>query len=264
MTVSATVPPGLPPPVLAFIAGAECRRDRIGESPARVYRLRKGGDRFFLKIVDTAYAATTYSVSREAAVLVWLQGRLAVPEVLLQTANADWECLLTRPVLGRPLSRFLAEPRLMIEAFAEAIRLLQAVPIEDCPFDAGIARRLAELDHLVERGLVAEDADLTPYPGIDTAADVLRHLRRHAPAEQAVFSHGDLGDGNVFLDRSERLHFIDLGRGGRADPWLALAFAHRNLEDEVGTGNGAGLLQRLGIADDPQRRRYFSLLDELF
>jgi kanamycin kinase len=138
------------------------------------------------------------------------------------------------------------------------------VPVEGCAFDSRIARRLTELRYLLERGLAADDADLQPYPGIQSNADLLRHLSATEMREDVVFAHGDLGDSNLFLDDAGDLYFIDLGRGGLADRWLDIAFAHRNLVEELSSEAAETLLKKLAIPDQPARRRYFEMLDELF
>jgi kanamycin kinase len=94
----------LPQPILAFVSNCEVRRDRVGESPARVYRFNRKNDLFFLKISRKIYSPTTFGVTREAQVLEWLQGRLNVPELVRHAANDRWECMITRSVPGRPLS----------------------------------------------------------------------------------------------------------------------------------------------------------------
>ncbi|QPF76346.1 aminoglycoside 3'-phosphotransferase [Roseateles sp. DAIF2] len=261
----------LPPEVRRFIGDAALRRDPVGESPCRVYRFDKGGAGFFLKLCPKPYANTTYGALREARLIDWLGGggRLLVPELVLAVGAAEGECLITREVPGRPLSALLASrPEAAVEIFVEALRQLQAVPARDCPFDAGIAMRLAELRRLLAQGLCADDADMAQWPEIQAAtpAALLAHLELRRPErEDLVFSHGDLSDGNVFVDEArERLHFIDLGRGGLADRWLDIAFAQRNLREELGEAPAQRLLDGLGRPDQPQRRRYFEQLDELF
>lgn len=263
----------LPAEVRRFVGGSPLWRDPVGESPCRVYRFDKGGAGFFLKLCPKPYVATTYSALREARVLDWLAGasRLRVPELVLAVGAAEGECLITRELPGRPLSALMGSQPAAAEAvLAEALRQLQAVPLRDCPFDSGLDMRLAELGLLIERGLCADDAELLGYPGLPAnaaPAAVLDHLARTRPAQEDwVFSHGDLCDANIFVDEREQLHFLDLGRGGRADRWLDIAFAVRALRDDLDEGEAAAqrLLQGLGRPDQAERRRYFELLDELF
>ncbi|WYX25812.1 phosphotransferase [Achromobacter xylosoxidans] len=177
------------------------------------------------------YAPTTYSVRREAQVLQWLAGHLNVPEVVRVADNADGDFMLTRRMPGVPLQARMGDADTAIGLFGEALRQLRAVPADDCPFDAGAPMRLRELDYLLARGLCADDHDLTQWPGLATPADLVARLHATLPREDPAFSHGDLCDNNVFVDERDRLHFIDLGRGGVADRWQDVAFIHRNLRD---------------------------------
>lgn len=253
----------LPPAIARFTEGACWTLDEIGESPCTVHRVTKGGNVFFIKTSPAVYATTTYSVRREAAVLRWLDGKLSVPEVILTATTKDAEYMITRAVPGQPLG-LVADKRRVVEAFREALHLVQSVPVDDCPFEAGAAMRLRELDYLMAHGLVDDDADLAQWPGLATPADLVRRLQDTVPVEDTVFSHGDLGDSNVFIDAHERIHFIDVGRGGRADRWLDIAFVVRDLRETVSREMADAFLGTLGREDAPDKRLFFEQLDELF
>lgn len=254
----------LPPEVFKFLEGAEILRDRVGESPVRVYEVRKGNDRFFLKFSHRRFSSTTYSVRREARVLKWLSGKVSAPDLLLYEENPTWECMVTRAVPGTPLSAFLKDESYCVEAFAEAIRQLQSISIEDCPFDSGIAVRLAELAELIRMGKTDPGADLSAFPDVRTPDDLVALLKSNTVTEDPVFSHGDLCDNNLFIDERDRIFFLDLGRGGVADRWMDIAFACQNLIYEYPQPPVEKFLSRLNLTDQPERRRYFEMLDELF
>jgi aminoglycoside phosphotransferase len=196
--------------------------------------------------------------------LRWLSGRLRVPELICAEQNEGYEHMITRGVPGAPLSSLMANERAAIDLFLEALRQVQSVPAADCPFDASASARLRELDYLLGKDLVADDYDLLQWPGLATPADLQAHLKATVPPEDLVFSHGDLGDINVFVDAREELYFIDLGRGGRADRWLDITFIHRNLREEISASAAAAFLARLGLPDAPAKREFFEQLDELF
>jgi aminoglycoside phosphotransferase len=257
------MPMTLPPSIAQFIDGATLKRETRGESPCQVHRFRKGTDVFFLKSSAAVYAPTTYSVQREAAVLRWLSGQLKVPDVVVSAETDEAEYMVTRAVPGRPLSAVKSgqHASLMLQ---EALRQVQAVPIGRCPFDSRVAPRLRELDYLMVRGLIDEDCDLQQWPGLATPADLRALLQATMPAEDLVFSHGDLGDSNVFLDGADDLWFIDAGRGGIADRWLDIAFVHRELRESISGPSAALFLQQLDRPDEPARRRFHEQLDELF
>jgi kanamycin kinase len=258
------LPLDLPKAVVHFIAGAALIADEIGESPSHVHHFTRGNDRFFLKMSAAIYARTTYSVLREARVLDWLSGRLAVPEVVLAASTADGEFMITRAVPGESLAARIATGRPVVELFRDALHRLQAVPVADCPFDSGVEVRLRELAYLLDHGLTADDCDLDQWPGIAEPQDLLAHLEATRPDEDLVFSHGDLCDNNVFVDDRDNLHFIDLGRGGRADRWADITLVLRNLRDDVSDDAADDFLAAIGQADDCAKRTFFEQLDELF
>jgi aminoglycoside phosphotransferase len=253
----------LPPAIAQFTQGTQWTRDKTGESPCDVHRVVKGRDVFFLKMSPAVYAPTTYSVKREAAVLHWLSRRLSVPEVVLTAETDEAEYMLVRAVPGKPLGSMTAHGR-VLDVFREALRQVQSVPLADCPFDSGVAMRLRELDYLLARGLTADDVDLGQWPGIATPADLLQRLQATMPVEDLVFSHGDLGDSNVFVDEHDGIHFIDVGRGGKADRWLDTAFVHRDLRETISPAMAGEFLDMLDRPDAPDKRLYFEQLDELF
>lgn len=242
-----------------FIRDAALHRDAIGESPCQVRSFRRGNELYFLKTSPAIYANTTYSVLREAAVLQWLSGKVNVPEVMLTAQDTQQEYMITRAVPGVPLAEHLDDEQRALALFQEALRQLQAIDITDCPFDSSAAVRLRELEFLVSEGLIDADYDFDAWPGLHTPQDLLARLHATIPDEDLVFSHGDLGDSNVFVHNNE-LYFIDLGRGGKADRWLDIAFAHRNLRDDVSEAIATQLLP----TDAPTKRTFFEQLDELF
>lgn len=249
----------MPGSIKNFIGNAVLQRDEIGESPCQVHSFQLGSELYFLKTSPTIYASTTYSVLREAAVLRWLSGKVNVPEVVLTAQDEQQEYMITRAVPGVPLAQHLGDESRAVALFQEALRQLQSIDISDCPFDSSAAVRLRELAFLIGEGLIDEDYDFDAWPGLHTPQDLLTRLHATIPSEDLVFSHGDLGDSNIFVHNNE-LYFIDLGRGGKADRWLDIAFAHRNLREEVSAAAAAQLLS----TDAPAKRRFFEQLDELF
>lgn len=247
------------PTVKRFIGDALLHRDEVGESPCQVHSFKRGNELYFLKTSPTVYASTTYSVLREAAVLQWLSGKVKVPEVILTAQDEQQEYMITRAVPGVRLAE-----RLSVALFEEALRQMQSIAITDCPFDATAAVRLRELAFLVSQGLIDEDYDFDAWPGLDTPQDLLARLHATMPQEDLVFSHGDLGDSNILVTDKDELYFIDLGRGGKADRWLDIAFIHRNLREDLSTKAATEFLKNLDRPDSPSKRQFFEQLDELF
>ena len=243
-----------------FIGDATLQRDEVGESPCSVHSFRRGKELYFLKASPAIYADTTYSVLREAAVLQWLSGKVNVPEVVLSAQDEQQEYMITRAVPGAPLAEYLEDEQRTLALFQEALRQMQSISIADCPFDSSAAVRLRELEFLISQNLIDEDYDFDAWPGLATPQDLLARLHATMPQEDLVFSHGDLGDSNIFVTDNDELHFIDLGRGGKADRWLDIAFAHRNLREEISDDLAAQLITN----DHSTKREFFEQLDELF
>ncbi|VVN31222.1 Aminoglycoside 3'-phosphotransferase [Pseudomonas fluorescens] len=254
----------VPRVIARFIGEAALVADEVGESPCHVYGFTRGNDRFFLKACAAVYAATTYSVLREARVLEWVDAHLCVPEVAVVAESAEGEFMITRCVPGEPLQARSHDQGAVLALFREALRQLQAVPIADCPFDASASLRLKELEYLFARDLCEKDYDFQQWPSLNTPEELLVRLHATLPSEESGFSHGDLCDTNVFVDAHDQLHFIDLGRGGIADRWLDIAFVHRNLRENVSQNVANKFLEELGEADQPVKRGFFEQLDELF
>ncbi|KAA6168642.1 aminoglycoside 3'-phosphotransferase [Pseudomonas marginalis] len=254
----------LPRTITRFIGDAPLIADDVGESPCDVFSFTRGNDRFFLKTCAAIYAPTTYSVLREARVLQWVDGHLSVPEVAVIAQSADGEFMITRCVPGAPIQVRIDEPGTLSALFHEALRQLQNVPIAGCPFDSSVSQRLNELKYLLAHDLCAQEPEPHPWPDLNSPEQLLAHLHAARPKEDPVFSHGDLCDTNVFVDTQDRLHFIDLGRGGIADRWLDIAFAQRNLREDISEQSAQDFLDRLGEPDKPAKREFFEQLDELF
>ena len=90
-------------------------------------------------------------------------------------------------------------------------------------------------------------------------------LKTEKPEEELVFSHGDLGDSNIFVKDGKVSGFIDLGRSGRADKWYDIAFCVRSIREDIGEEQYVELFfDLLGIKPDWENIKYYILLDELF
>lgn len=259
----------LPPGLRRLLAGYDLEEDGEGMSPTRVFRMRRGATALYLKTSDERFDGTTYDVARERDVMAWLSGRLAVPEVIGFERHEGRSFLLMTEMRGESLARRFErapDPFEAAERFAEAVVRLRSVPAADCPFESGLELRLGELDLLLRRGLADTDTDHweddTPFT---EPHDLYAHLVANRPSEGRAFTHGDLCDANLFALPDGGLGFIDLGRGGVADPWGDIAFCVREMRGM--TDDPAPLdrfFQGIGREPEAERIRYFLLLDEMF
>lgn len=245
-------------------------KDAAGMSPARVYRLIGRRENLYLKVSDTQYRGTTYDVEREKDLLLWLRGKLPVPEVLHFEQYQNASFLLMREVPGLVGSAYAQEqrdPQKMTRIYAEGIRLLQSVDISDCPFSSDIDFRLSELNYLLENNLA--DTDLENWEADTPFSDpheLYAFLKSHKPTQEWTFSHGDFGDSNIFITDDRISGFIDLGRSGKADKWCDIAFCVRSIQHDMDNPQAHLdlLFSLLQIEPDWEKIRYHILLDELF
>ena len=203
---------------------------------------------------------------REREMLVWLQGRLPVPELLEACEQDGISYLLMTSAPGETAisDRLLRDPPALVRALAESLRLLWSLDVRDCPADATLSYKLAAARRNIDEGLV-DLADFTENNPGETPRSLFGKLSADRPDEDLVFSHGDFCLPNVFLRDGKPACYIDLGRAGVADRWQDIALCVRSLAYNVGSTAYTPLLYAcLGVEPDEQKRRYYTLLDELF
>lgn len=182
----------------------------------------------------------------EAARLEWMRRRgLPVPRVVAHGPRF----ILMSVMAGVDAARSKAPPATIVRALANGLRLLHAMPTDDCPFDRTLAVTMAEARDLTRVGLVA--------------TDVLAELEATCPDnEDLVFTHGDYCLPNVM---TEPLGFVDCGRAGKADRYQDLALAARSTIRNLGPEWVAPLWEAYGL-DHPDEAKlaFYTLLDDLF
>ena len=134
----------IPTPLLA---GYRATRVLAGESGGTVERLdAKGEPTLYLKQGTGRIAE---DIADEAARLGWLAGRLEVPTIRHFARTADEASLLTTTTAmpGETIDTVIeaAPERLpdLIAPLAAFLRPLHALPVDECPFDAGAPRLVA-------------------------------------------------------------------------------------------------------------------------
>lgn len=257
------------PQLNKLIKKYRCIKDTEGMSPAEVYKLVGGNENLYLKMTDSRYKGTTYDVEREKDMMLWLKGKLPVPEVLYFEQYGSWNFLLMSEVDGVMCSEeyeIHKNPKKIIELYAECIKLFQSIDSSDCPFNNNTDNRLTELDYLLNNDLADVDCENweedTPFK---EPRELYDFLKTNKPSEELVFSHGDLGDSNILVRNNKISGFIDLGRSGKADRWYDIAFCIRSIRDDIGEEKYVKLFfELLGIEPDWEKIKHYILLDELF
>lgn len=259
----------LPEAIKAFVKMKEYTVNDIGKSDSEV----RVFDEYVLKIQPA-----TASTDNEARMLIWLKGKVSVPELNAYEKQDGTAYTLTSRMTGKMLCdvEYLDNQDRLIKICAEGIRQLWAVDISTCP--GSISRldvRLKEAREKVESGLInAEDLepDTLSSNGFSDIYELLEWLEVNRPTEDIVLTHGDFCLPNLFADGDRFMGFIDLGSAGPADRWQDIALLLRsikyNLDGVYGGPKRDGfsaekVLSALDIEMDSDKLKYYLLLDQL-
>jgi kanamycin kinase len=198
----------------------------------------------------------------EAERLGWVQGRVPAPRVLEQGGDADGTWLVTAEVPGRSAvdPRWIAEPAAAAAAIGRGLRLLHnALPVDACPFDWSVERRLARADERIADG--EGPAGRTPEHPNPDLAETRARLGEPPSIDRLVVCHGDACAPNTLLhDVGTFAAHVDLGSLGVADRWADLAVAAWSTEWNYGPGYDGFVYEGYGIAPDQRRIAYYRLL----
>ena len=248
-------------------------KDRIGCSSAGVYRYERNGDVLYLKIAEVSD-----EIRRERDLLVWLKGRAPVPDVvhygeqdgnaflLMTKVDGFMTCDCPRDAIGEQDK--VHEPiGQTVKLLADALLMLQAVDIRDCPFENTLDTKLKAALYNVEHDLVDMD-DFEEGNDFDSPMGLYRWLVENRPPEELCFTHGDFCLPNIFIDGQTVTGFIDIGRSGIADKWQDIALCVRSLRHNLRHTESQKyidlLFAHLGIQPDKAKIHYYIMLDELF
>lgn len=259
--------PALPAGLAETLAGYRWVGDTVGQSEGAVYRLtdKAGVPDLFVK---HGAGRPADDVTDEMTRLLWLSGRLPVPQVcaFVRTAQEAW--LVTSALPGETALELMASSKdsceALVDTLAYLLRQFHALPVDECPFSAGLAPKLKAARARIDGGLV-DIADFDEERQGWSADDVWRALQMMgAPVEDPVVSHGDFSLNNVLVNAGAVTGCIDVGRLGIADRYQDLAIVWNGLR-EFGPQFQDRFLRQYGVpAPDEQKLRFYMMLDELF
>lgn len=214
----------------------------------------------------------------EVARLRWAAGRAPVPSVVVApgdtgsgaAATTGW--LLTDAPPGVPADdpqhRMGSVEALLAALGAGLRRLHDTLPVDRCPFSAGLGTTLGRADQRLAEGDIDPDRLRGAYRH-RTAAQLVDHLHATVPTEpepDRVVAHGDPCLSNLLVDpRSGLLSgVVGLGRLGVSDRYRDLAVVVRSLVDDLGPEVVWRFLDAYGVPHpDPARLEFYVLLDDL-
>lgn len=265
----ATTPISIPEAIRQHLGNEACVRDQTGMSRSQVLLFED----LVLKIQPESAEA-----DNEQAFLRWAMGRLPVPKLEAYLVEDGMAYTLTERLKGSMLCdrEYMLQPQRLTELVAEGLHCLWSVSTEGCPDQVSpLAHRLAAAEKKLEAGQIdlVNVAPGTYGPGgFSNPEALLSWLETNRPEEDVVVTHGDYCLPNLFGDQGKLLGFIDLGKAGPADRWQDIAIAQRSLHHNYCGNYGPSysgyqphlLLDILDVAEDPEKERYYLLLDELF
>lgn len=233
----------------------------MGCSGSQVFHIGHG----YLKIVPRA---SLMNLRAEKDRMLWLQGRLPVPEVYYYGVDEQNEYLYMSEISGIMACDPVFHNNMpeLINLLAEALHMMHAVDITDCPFDQRLSYRLDLAHQGVLQDKIAEEEIKAHYPDM-TPATLYEHLVRVRPTkEDLVFTHGDFCLPNILLDRERHRvsGFIDLEYAGVADRYRDLERACWSLGYNFDRTWIPALLQAYGLEEVNQEKlEFYAQLEEL-
>ncbi len=218
-----------------------------------------GGHRF----IKWVPADTGIDLSSEVRRLRWAARYTAVPQVLSQGGNAEGHWLVTAALPGASAvtPRWKADPHAATVGLGKGLRRLHDIlPVELCPFDWSVQRRVADATRRARDGKL-RPADWPPkYTGF-AVEQALRHASDPPQVDRLVVCHGDACAPNTLLHGNGHLAgHVDLGSLGLADRWADLAVATWSTEWNYGLDLSDVLLTAYGSSRDQLRIDYYRLL----
>lgn len=201
--------------------------------------------------------------------MLWLHGKLPVPDVLFFADENDTQYLLLSAVEGMDASQLVehSDPVQLITVLAQGLQQIHALDYHDCPFERRLDSMIAEARMRVEAQLVDVE-DFDEHQRGQTAQQVFAQMQRSRPVnEDLVFVHGDYCFPNILLDPSTLTlnGFIDWGRSGIADRYQDLALAARSIIRNLSARWIGHFFEVYGLERiNSGKIRFYQLLDEFF
>ena len=263
----ACAPAIVPTDMAALVDGFVWTRDLVGESGGNVYRLhgKPGMPDLFLK---HGHGSVAGDVTDEMTRLLWLSDHVPVPRVMHFVRSADEAWLLMTALPGLTAWQLLAanddRQGEIVDALADFLRRLHAIPADSCPFNSDHARRLHHARARIDAGQIdTEDFDEERQGW--TAEQLWREMTALLPlSPDPVATHGDFSLDNLLITDGKVTGCIDVGRAGIADRYQDLAILW-NCLGEFDAALQRRLFERYGLAaPDDAKLRFHLMLDELF
>lgn len=211
------------PPSLTYLKTARWEIVTGGLSDATVYRLIDNTTCYLKVSLKTA----RIPVSQERDRLLWLQGKIAVPQVLDYAETATHQFLLMSECKGlHPLNDDLEwDAPTRIRVLAQAVRDFHALDTTDCPYHVTFDEQIARAQHRIEQGNIYTSHWTAEEKARGTQALFDELLARKPTQADLVLTHGDFYPVNMCVNEGRQTitGFIDVGLLAVADRYTDLA-----------------------------------------
>ncbi|TNJ63522.1 aminoglycoside 3'-phosphotransferase [Paenibacillus hemerocallicola] len=250
----------LPDRFQTILRNKESRFVHAPYSGAYTFHFRSKDRSCYLKILPTGHREPLVQYRDK---LVWLKGRLPVPEALEYEADSEYEYLLMSEITGRDATDelFRRNAEHTVSLLAKGLRAIHSVDIAHCPFDYSVNNRLRLIESRLSEGLVDRGAVEERF------GDTLERLHERLQSdmtglqETPVFCHGDYSVPNIVIDNNEISGFIDIADAGVSDPYRDFAAAHRSIIRNFGERFIPLFYETYGIDPDMRRLRLYDLIE---
>ena len=139
----------------------------------------------------------------EHKMISWLQDKLFVPKIICFEKSNNANYLLMSKIKGDMLcsSKFLKNPKLLMQLLAEGLQMLWNVDISNCPSTNTLENKLKLAEVRVLNNLCdMKNVEPETYgkDGFHSPRHLLDWLKLNKPIDDLVFSHGDYCLPNIF------------------------------------------------------------------
>jgi kanamycin kinase len=264
--VIAEIPTGpveVPPAISAVVGTAELEPVWRNELGGLTFRAVDGSSVRYAKWV--AAGTPELDLMAEAERLAWASTWIPVPTVVEVGADEDGAWLVTEDLGGQSAvsHRWCREPAVAAAAIGHGLRQLHdRLPVDPCPFDWSVTRRLQRADVRVADG--EGPSDWSPEHRHLTLDTARARLGEPPAVDRLVVCHGDACAPNTLLrDDGTFAGHVDLGSLGVADRWADIAVATWSLNWNFTSSHEPVFYAAYGIDPDPERIAYYRLLWDL-
>ncbi len=235
----------------------------IGCSNSQVIKIQKEKKNFFLKVAPSGTLTTEHKK------LLWLEGKLMVPKVVLYYDRESIEYLITEAIPGEMLCSDYYEKNWKegISIISDAFKEITKVDISKCPFKVDLEYKLNLVKNNIEKGLV-DINNIKPtikkkYKSLENIYNYLIE-NKEIVKEELYFSHGDTSLPNIFAHNKKFSGLIDVGESGIAEQWFDIAIAVRSITRNYGKKGVKEFYKQLGVEEDKKKVDYYLLMMELY